>query len=590
MSGYQKFSAIFPSVCLLAATVSLAAQTAPSFELKRDTIASSGSALAQGDFNQDGKPDLILGGGAQPNNISLRAGNGDGTFQAPRAIGTVAGYSTLEIVAADVNHDGRLDVVALDMSGMVNVFYGKGDGTFTASTPFAAVNAANTIAVADFNGDGLLDVAVGDQAGGVEVFSNVGGTHFAYAQSIQLPSTSGLGILKLRAGDIDGAGISSLAAVMSNSAWALWGDGRGNFSPSLLADYDAAASLNFGDLKQNGKSQILVSYHCAGSNPYPSRVPYVPCMGVDAFTSSGNHTVTQKTILHDGTVDARRPWVADVNGDGIADLVSATRNNQDTQEGIFVWLGKADGTYQQTALPYIVTSDGGNDMVMGDWNRDGMIDFAEPVGTESELETYLNGGARSACAAATASAGISLCAPVDHTYAPATFNVSAAAYAPAGVIAIQQYLDGNLYAAQPGTAFFAPMTLPLGTHTIAAKSWDRTGASYLTVHTVTTLSGTPGTTCAATLGAANLCVPATAASGQIHIVGNAWTPAVPTAAQLYIDGKLVINDQACTAYCPGGSSSVDTWQTLTAGTHALTFKLWDATGGVYSSSKTVAVH
>jgi hypothetical protein len=90
-------------------------------------------SVAQGDFNRDGKPDLILGGGSIGTTITLRPGNGDGTFGAALTVGQADSSEVMEVVAADVNADGKLDVVALCIGGTFDVFFGNGDGTFQPS-------------------------------------------------------------------------------------------------------------------------------------------------------------------------------------------------------------------------------------------------------------------------------------------------------------------------------------------------------------------------------------------------------------------------------------------------------------------------
>ncbi len=63
----------------------------------------------------------------------------------------------------------------------------------------------------------------------------------------------------------------------------------------------------------------------------------------------------------------------------------------------------------------------------------------------------------------------------------------------------------------------------------------------------------------------------------MHILGNGAThsngtsSAVPTAAQLYVDGSLIVNDT-------GGSIVVDVVQPLSTGTHELVFSFGTRTG------------
>ena len=87
--------------------------------------------VVAGDFTGDGKTDLLTdnwwGGGT----VGLLRGNGDGTFQSnPAQLPGIAG-GTDSMVVADLNVDGRLDVVgASDGVSTVTVLYGSGNGTF----------------------------------------------------------------------------------------------------------------------------------------------------------------------------------------------------------------------------------------------------------------------------------------------------------------------------------------------------------------------------------------------------------------------------------------------------------------------------
>src|SRR2546430_5504452 len=90
--------------------VILPAQT-PSFELGSDAYTIfHAENVVQGDFNNDGKPDLVYDGSPANSQtvFSLRLGNGDGTFQPPVAFGTPP-MSTEDMVAADLDQDGNLD-------------------------------------------------------------------------------------------------------------------------------------------------------------------------------------------------------------------------------------------------------------------------------------------------------------------------------------------------------------------------------------------------------------------------------------------------------------------------------------------------
>jgi FG-GAP-like repeat/FG-GAP repeat len=140
------------------------------------TFASGGglSSVAIADFNSDGKPDVAA---ANPSSggIALFLGNGDGTFHSAQTILLAGGSVPRSAVSGDFNGDGKPDlIVAFSPSdntqpGGIAVLLGKGDGTFqtpvniTLPGPIIQqiVGSASSaaLAVGDFNGDGKLDIA-----------------------------------------------------------------------------------------------------------------------------------------------------------------------------------------------------------------------------------------------------------------------------------------------------------------------------------------------------------------------------------------------------------------------------------------------
>lgn len=133
------------------------------------------STLAIGDFNRDGKLDLVVADYGQndathylPGNLKIYLGNGDGTF-----VFNASQFTGLHsfVNVGDFNGDGITDIATMDVDfthlASVDIYFGAGDGTFTHSPsnygftgmpgPFFA---HRCFATGDFNNDGKTDLPI----------------------------------------------------------------------------------------------------------------------------------------------------------------------------------------------------------------------------------------------------------------------------------------------------------------------------------------------------------------------------------------------------------------------------------------------
>ena len=123
---------------------------------------------AAGDFNQDGKPDFVLGG----DGLKVFLGNGNGTFQPPQQVDAEF-WQSGGVNVADIDGDGRLDIAGASDPAGVSVLRGNGDGTFRPATNFPTGSQfTQDLVLADLNGDGLPEATVSNAFDALTVLLN----------------------------------------------------------------------------------------------------------------------------------------------------------------------------------------------------------------------------------------------------------------------------------------------------------------------------------------------------------------------------------------------------------------------------------
>jgi hypothetical protein len=227
-----------------------------------------------GDFNGDGNLDLAFSADFQPANsivgMGVSLGNGNGAFDAGWRYRDGPSGEVISLVAGDFNGDGKLDLVGGD--GLIcYVFLGNGDGTFRLSTTYNGEGFINVIA-GDFNGDGILDLALtGEALSGLKqtypvsiAFGNGDGTFRPAVTIVSPDSLCGTG-LPMRASDFNGDGKLDLAFCTGTSIGVLLGNGDGTFREvayySVIPQGSERGSFTFttGDFNSDGKTDLIVS-------------------------------------------------------------------------------------------------------------------------------------------------------------------------------------------------------------------------------------------------------------------------------------------------------------------------------------------
>jgi hypothetical protein len=269
------------------------------------------TALAVGDFNGDGTPDLAVAD-ANPGGVSVLVGNGDGSFQEPTTYASVS--FPLSVAVADFNGDGILDLAVVgnnEFGGAVNVHLGNGDGTFLDAIFVAVQDLPSSVAAADFNGDGFSDLAVVDRSGVVQVLLSNGNGTF---QPPQVWGAGGMDPSSGAVGDFNGDGIPDLAVAGLSSDGRNWivtvllgtGDGGFRYADGGAAGQNAQ-SVAVGDFNGDGILDLTVANYNFGT---PS---------VSVLLGNGDGSF-QPAMTYDAGPNPFSVAVGDFNGDGSDDL------------------------------------------------------------------------------------------------------------------------------------------------------------------------------------------------------------------------------------------------------------------------------
>ena len=306
---------------LLLCAVCAAAQAQPLFQLSPNSHIDAGTGpygAAVADLNGDGVPDLAFadfGSGL----VKVLLGDGNGGYKEVPGSPFRAGSQPLQVVAADFNGDGKMDLAVMNAlsgppdytRGTYNIFLGDGTGQFLLSDSGLISGTAHFFAEADFNHDGIADLVI------------------ATDKDVSI----------------------------------LTGNTRGELQPGTTISGSDAASVVTGDFNRDGYPDVAVLNRSAHS--------------VTLYLNDGNGNFRRatETVL---PADSSPLFavVADWNGDGLPDLATANAS------GITILLGDGRGGLRVHAILPVAASQR-VPLMAADFDGDGHLDLLTSNSTDA---------------------------------------------------------------------------------------------------------------------------------------------------------------------------------------------------------------
>ena len=561
------------------------------------------------DVNNDGLSDIVADNSQSGSSFTVSISNGDGTFKAPVTYTiTSPAKSPTPIATGDFNGDGKVDIaVSLPGTTKVAVYLGNGDGTFQSpkttalSLPPNTLLPATPIVAADYNHDGKLDLVVASQMSnggpwGVYLLLGDGTGGFTDPTLIYNP-TSGWEVQTLVIGDFDTDGNADIGVLeqipcsngqpgCSSNVVALFGNGATYFDPVDVTTVSGAMTLNSADVNSDGRTDLFgVQF---GSNELGSFLGnasrrfsyfYTPLPSLSGLKISS--PVAAADFMGD------RPYVE------LAALAVPTSGSTAQPEMVWFLVGNAFADASNPPYDVVTTavpSSGGTTYpwyvgpVVGMFNRDLKADLAVaggsgPTGTSSNLITGVNTTpwiyeADGYCDLPYAGSGIMLCSPSSQQTSAQTSTggypgqtlFSAAANSFGMLRKVELWLDGTKVAEEYNVSgpnawfdYFINTPAPGTTHhgTLYAADIDNTLHRNDFTFTVGNVCGPPPE------GAygVNVCtpVPDGTYTRPVDAIATAKISGTLARMELWVDGKKT--------YTETTSTTLNTSVTLSTGYH-----------------------
>jgi hypothetical protein len=321
-------------------------------------------AIAVGDFNGDGKLDIVVADGASS---TVQVLLNDGTGGIASSVSSVSAASVpASLVVGDFNGDGKLDVALHNKFDLqIIVLLGKGDGSFQSPIKTATSNSGRLV-TGDFNNDGHLDLATGNQ-----IFRGKGDGTFQPSQTLSYAGAF------YCAGDLNSDGNLDLVGNDGTGFSILLGKGDGSFQgPNSTPITGTLRSLAVADMNGDRKIDVVAGVDSGSGGQ------------VQVYLGNNDGTLQAALTQSTSVTDPYEISVADFTADGHRDVVVAGGVSQP----VSLLSGSGTGGLQaETLLPLgFAENVAGASMASADLDGNGVPDLVAPSAVSGRVMIWLS--------------------------------------------------------------------------------------------------------------------------------------------------------------------------------------------------------
>ena len=479
------------------------------------------------DIDRDGNPDIISTDVSNPQ-LLVWYGTGGGKFGSPEFIGHLDGPAG-NIAVGDFNNDGKLDILVTVTTGSssVDLLINEGNRTFSVH-PISVPGPPSWVAVGDFNNDGKLDFAVSyffPGGNAIQIFLGDGEGGFTAGQVLPLSADLTFNVIARdlnKDGEIDLVNVGAPTTIFLNN-------GDGTFTKAQTLNAPNGGTYRFGSVGDvNGDATpdlFLTNDQFCGEG-------CGEITSLDSWINDGTGHFTLKQSLQPTGSGDSFGLLADLNYDGKLDMVF------ESDRELEYALGNGNGTFgvvQQVATLNGQFTDVPTPLLNHDLKNDGQMDVVSTASDSNSILVELNTSAKPDCLPPNSSAvGSTVCSPASGQEVDTAFRVRAAANGPVDILRMEEWLDGKKIFQSLSNQLRNNVSTSVGPHTLTIVTVDVLNDISKKSISLSAIS------CSAPASAGvRICAPATVStvSSPVSVVA-ASSPASGTsitAVRLYVD-------------------------------------------------------